>query len=155
MDSGDWIAVGAVGVSVVALALSWFAYRQTARYHPQPKLVLEWEGELRGVVVPLYRVWIANHGDAAATDLEFFVETAVRYPEAWDDRLRLEPGESWPCDVPLRDRAARGEGAEGTVWFGEEREVRPRVLLTWRQAPFSGPKKCMSAITPARDLSER
>jgi hypothetical protein len=149
MDSGDWIAVAAVVVAVVALVLSWLAYRQTARYHPQPKLVFEWDGETPGAPVPLARVWIANHGDAAATDLEFFVESTARHPKRWDERVRLAPGESWLCDVPLRENAERGEGGMGTFWTAGDKAVRPRVRLTWRQAPFAGPKRQMTAQTPA------
>lgn len=149
MKDWDWVAFAALGVSVIALALSWLAYRQKVRYHPQPKLVFEWERELTGAPIPLYRVWIYNHGDASATDLKFFVESTARYPLASDDRIALAPGESWPCDVPLRAGAKWGEGAEGIMWSASEEPVRPRVRLTWRQAPFSGRPKSLTGQTPS------
>ena len=141
--------MGAGCVSVVALVLSWLAYRQTARYHPQPKLVFEWDRELKMGSLPAYRVFIANHGDAAARDLEFTVQTTARYPKPWEARMVLEPADSWVCDVPLVTGADWGEGSMGRVWKGNEERVSPLVTLTWRQAPFDGRKKRMQGRPPA------
>lgn len=155
MEFGDWIAIAAVVVAVGALVLSWLAYRQTARYHPQPKLVFEWEEETSGPSVPAYRMRIVNHGDAAARDLELYVATTARARGLWDEHPVLAPGGSWRCVIPLVEGADWGRTSMGVRLTGGGPPVRPTVTLTWRQPPFAGPKKRLKGKPPSSKTAKR
>ena len=144
MSEVQWPSVVALVVSVLALGLSWMAYRQRVRYHPQPRLEPSWErGSLTHHAIPVQQVGFTNHGDAAARDLVALVPSSARGDRAWLTRSELAPGQSWWINVPLVSGADWGDGPEGNVFIaaeGDER-VRPEVVLEWRQAPFAARKR--------------
>jgi hypothetical protein len=141
-DSGT---VAAVALSVLALLVSWLAYRQRARFHAQPKLVVEWGERLQPVDDGLFlrESVIVNHGDASARDLRVGVEFTADKDRPWLIVDVLEPGHRTRLSVPVVDGVSQGEGAYGTIYqrIGDPatyRFVTPRVTLRWRQAPFGG-----------------
>lgn len=151
MGISEWSSWLAIAISLAALVLSWLAFRQKARYHPQPKLVLEWDEVTTARKFPMQRVHVADHGDAAARDLRLLVETTARYPRSWEDRVALEPGEFWICDIPLVDGLDWGYGGLGQTFIAtgpEPRPVRPVARLTWRQPPFGGRVQSMRVRVP-------
>lgn len=140
-----WPSLAALVVSVAALLLSWLAYRQRARYHPQPKLVASWDrvaSERDGVRT--LGVVITNHGDASARDLEAVVPSSARGLAPWQSRIELAPGHGWGLVVPTQIGADWHDGARDPVFTLADRsgrEARPLVVVYWRQSPFSGRKK--------------
>jgi hypothetical protein len=148
---GDWawndlISLGALLVSIFAIVLSVRTGRQAARYHPQPKLIEEWDGlEVAGGGLFVRLGSLHNRGDAPARDLRISVEYASTEP--WQAHELLAPGEKLMLQIPVVDRMSIGEGAAGTAYNrdGDRRDykfVTPRVTMSWRQAPFDGkPRK--------------
>ncbi|WP_251440124.1 hypothetical protein [Microbacterium sp. USTB-Y] len=155
MGSLDWrtlVAIGALVVSVMSFVLSWLAFRQRARYHPQPKLVEDWSQptKLFGGV-PLRQVALTNHGDASARDLTIAIGSSVRRSGRWDKRAELEPGETWTVMVPLATGVVRARGGMGTSYSiadGGGKPYRPRLLIEWRQAPFHRGKRRLVLRAP-------
>ncbi|MEF3404033.1 hypothetical protein [Agromyces sp. CCNWLW203] len=131
-------------VSLAALLVSWLAYRQRVRYHPQPKLVLEWGKEMRPRDGLFTRdLAIVNHGDAAARDVRVDFEDTESDDKPWDGKDVLEPGARMLIDAPLVDRMSWGEGGMGITWTrsgdpSDYKYVTPRATVKWRQAPFGG-----------------
>lgn len=134
----------ALVVSALALGLSWMAYRQRVRYHPQPRLVPDWERpELSHYPVPVRQVGFTNHGDASARDVVAVVSSSARRRKAWDKKAELAPGETWWVMVPLVSEADWRHGGMGLSFSALEgsEAVRPEVVLEWRQAPFAARKR--------------
>jgi len=145
MSGWDWPGVAAFGVSLVALALSWLAYRQRVKYHPQPKLVANWDRPVLGhYAVKTRQVGITNFGDATARDLSLVVPHSARRQAPWKARAELAPGDTWVELLPMQTGADWREGTEGVMFSvadGGGQEVRPEAVLSWRQAPFAKRKK--------------
>lgn len=144
----DTLAVAAVALSVLALIVSWVAYRQRVKYHPQPKLTNMWAqllNESNGLYLRRGTIW--NHGDAPARDLQLEVEHVDNAGLVWNSRNVLEPGEHWSFTIPVVDGVSKHQYGRG--WEYERhapaetyRMVTPRVTVTWRQPPYSaGPKR--------------
>ena len=137
-------SVTALALSLAALLVSWAAYRQRVRYHPQPKLVLEWGERIEPRNGLFTRdLVIVNHGDAAARDVRVDFEFADSKSKPWDVEDVLEPGKRMRINAPLVDRMHWGVGSLGRVLSrsgdpSDYRLVTPRVTVTWRQAPFDG-----------------
>lgn len=152
----DWtwantIAVGAGGISLIALGFSIATFVQRYRLNPQPKLIPDWgRGDLidpEDTYVPIVSLLIYNHGDAAARDVKAWVSTRPqRYREAYKDVGTIEPGKSYGwINCPLTSQYREGELDEYaqyplilTVPKKQAKWERPVVTVTWRQAPFSG-----------------
>lgn len=141
----DYGTVAAITLSILALLLSWLAYRQRARYHSQPKLLVEWGEGVYPVNDGLMArdAVIVNHGDASARDLRVEVEYTSETDRPWLAADVLEPGQRIGLTVPVVDGVSQGEGAYGTIFLrhgdpATYKFVTPRVTMRWRQAPFGG-----------------
>ncbi|MDR6866793.1 hypothetical protein J2Y69_001392 [Microbacterium resistens] len=145
MNGWDWPGVVALAVSVLALGISWMAYRQRVRYHAQPKLVPSWErAELTHYEVPIRQLALTNYGDAVARDVVSLVPSSARGRDPWEKKAEIAPGETWWVMVPLVAGVQWGEGGMDrffNVTSGDGKRVRPEVVVEWRQAPFRGPKR--------------
>jgi len=151
-DSGT---VAAFAISLVALLLSWFAYRQRVRFHAQPKLVFEWSKGLQPTNNGLFvrEGSIVNHGDASARDLRVKAEFMVEGEFPWHRQDVLEPGGRIRLSLPVVDGVS--QGFQGGVLVYERhadpttyRFVTPRVTVRWRQAPFRGKQHQMTERAP-------
>jgi hypothetical protein len=146
LSLSDWIALGAVVVALAALVVSIAAFRQRARYHPQPKLVLVWEDKLRPIGNGLFgrAATIHNHGDAGARDLQLDVSTGIpNTGGAWHRETVLEPGSEAHIIAPVINDVTTGYGSMGRVYNRQADPatyafVTPTVTARWRQAPFGG-----------------
>lgn len=152
----DWLfSVGALAISLFALLVSLQSYRQRERYHPQPKLVVEWEPKL----VPangIFMRWgyLYNHGDAPARDVEIRVEHAItRNGKPWDQLLFIDPGGFHKFGIPVVDNVFQLPGAVGLHMDREGtpesyRMVTPEVTFSWRQPPFDRKPRTMKEHPP-------
>lgn len=152
MSGWDWPGLAALAVSVVALVLSWLAYRQRIKYHAQPKLVASWERDPLGhYEVPVRQVRITNYGDAVARDLTVAIPSSARGGAPWDKRVELLPGDTWSVMVPLVSGADwRQGGMQMTfrVVRGGGADERPKLVLAWRQSPFADRKRRLTVRAP-------
>jgi hypothetical protein len=140
----------------LALVLSWLAYRQRIKYHPQPRLVAEWErAALSHYEVPVRQVGITNYGDAVARDLVMTVPYSARGNSRWAKRSELSPGETWWVMVPMvsgADMIETGMGLKFVAPEGGGAPERVRALVTWRQAPFADKRRRQRFAEP-REVS--
>jgi hypothetical protein len=155
VTTSDWIALGAAVVALGALWVSVAAFRQKARYHPQPKLIVSWSHRLEpSSGLFLRSATVTNHGDAPARDLTIEVPTArTEGGQAWVSAQVLEPSQSWSTKVPVVDRvvkspSVRGVSYERTGDPGDYAFITPTVVLRWRQPPFSGRRKHLRSRAP-------
>ena len=152
----QWLfSAGALAISLLALLVSLQSYRQRERYHPQPKLVVEWDRKL----VPangIFMRWgvLYNHGDAPARDVAIDVEYAItRDGQPWDQLLLLEPGAFHKFGVPVVDGVYQASGIVGSNMEREGspesyRMVTPEVTFSWRQPPFDRKPRTMKEYPP-------
>lgn len=150
---GGWVAVAAFLLSLAAFILSIRAFRQRARYHPQPKLLIEW-----GDVEPFGGLWVrsatlVNHGDAPARDIRIEVEFAATSERPWESADVLNEGERFQFGAPVIDGVRHGWGAYGESYERDAdpktyRVVTPTVVVRWRQAPFDKEPKPLKLRAP-------
>lgn len=151
----DTFTATAVVLSTAALWVSWTAYRQRVRYHPQPKLVAEWSQSIDTASGLFFReLKLYNRGDAAARDVRIYVKGTVNNPDGlWAQYELIDPAEFKTIRVPLVAGVRKGRGAYGVVYERDDETStysvgRPPVRIAWRQAPFGKVPRSLVEVPP-------
>ena len=148
----ETLATLAIVFSAGALVVSWIAYRQRVRYHPQPKLMLEWSERIEPTSGLFFRrATIFNRGDAVARRVQVEVRPSETTP--WHAVEEIEPGKSLTIRVPVVDGVKLTHGARGVsfdrVGAPENyRFVTPTVFVRWIQVPLDAKPRIAKWTAP-------
>ncbi len=148
----ETLAALAIVFSAGALVISWVAYRQRVRYHPQPKMMLEWSERLDPDSGLFFRrAYIINRGDAVARHV--IVNVAPSQTTPWTVIEAIEPGQSERLSIPVVDGVSWKQEAIG-ISYGRSgtpesyKFVTPVVSVSWIQVPLDGKPKVRKWTAP-------